>query len=106
MLARWVPLADAVTFEEHIRGTSKRSVTPERPFGYRSLSVYHVSLSNAFHQACANHLVNAIAWRLAIEGGRTAMETLVLHNIQRGEAVEKCGKNSIKNEYFRILSIL
>ena len=31
------------------------------------------------------------------------METLVLHNILRSDAAEKCGKDSIEDEYFRMI---
>ena len=78
VMAGWVSVSEAVAFDEHIRSTSSQSVTPERPYGYRNLSVYHVLLFKALHPPCANHLVNAAkihAWRLATEDGRTAMET-------------------------------
>ena len=106
-MAEWVSVSESVTFDEHIRGTSTRSVTPERPYGYRTLSVYHVLLFRALHPSCPNHLVNAAkihAWRLATENGRTAMETLVLHNILRSDATEKCGKDPIEDEYLRTVS--
>jgi len=102
-----VPLAEEVTFDEHIRSTSKPSVTPERLYGYQYLSVYHVSLFKALHPSCANNSVNAAkihAWRLATEDGRTAMKTLVLHNILTSDAAEKCGKNPIQDEYLRMVS--
>jgi len=106
VMAGWVSVSDAVAFDEHIRSTSTRSVTLERPYGYRSLSVYHVLLFKALHPACENHLVNAAkihAWRLATENGRTAMETLVLHNILRSDAAEKCGRDSREDEYLRMV---
>jgi len=84
VMAGWVSVAEAMDFDEHIWGTSTRCVTLARPYEYRSLLVYHVQVFNASHPSCANHLVNATkiqAWRLATEDGRTAIETLVLHNI-------------------------
>jgi len=106
VMAGWVSVSEAVAFDEHIRGTSTRSVTPERPYGYRYLSVSHVLLFKALHPACANHFVTAAkihAWRLATEDGRTAIETLVLHNILRSDAAEKCGKDPVEDEYLRMV---
>ena len=106
VMAGWVSVSEAVSFDRHIRSTSSRSFTPQRPYGYRYLCVYHVLLFNALHPYCANCLVNAVkihAWRLATEEGRTAMETLVLHNILRSDAAEKCGKDSIEDEYLRMV---
>ena len=63
-------------------------------------------LFKALHPACANNLVNAAkihTWRLATVDGRTAMETLVLHNILRSDAAEKCGKDSVQDEYLRMV---
>ena len=102
----WVPLTDAIKFDEHVRSTSTRSVTLERPYRYRYLSVYHVLLFRALHPSSAKHLVTAAkihAWRLATEDGRTAMETLVLHNILRSDAAEKCGKDSVEDEYLKMV---
>ena len=102
----WVPVAEAIKFDEHVRSTSTRSVTPERPYGYRTLSVYHVLLFKALHPPSTNYLVTEAkihAWRLATEDGRTAMETLVLHNILRSDAAEKCGKDSVQDEYLRMV---
>ena len=102
----WVPVAEAMKFDEQVRSTSTRSVTLERPYGYRTLSVYHVLLFRALHPSSANHLVTAAkihAWRLATEDGRTAMESLVLHNILRSDAAEKCGKDSVEDEYLRMV---
>ena len=99
-------MAEAIKFDEHVWSTSTRSVTLERPYGYRYLSVYHVLLFRALHLSSANHLVTAAkihAWRLATEDGRTAMETLVLHNILRSDAAEKCGKDSVEDEYLRMV---
>jgi len=65
-----------------------------------------VLLFKALHPSCVNHLVTAAkihAWRLATEDGRTAMETLVLHNILKSDAAEKCGKDSIQDEYLRMV---
>ena len=107
VMAGWVSMSAAEAFDERIRGTAKRSVTPERPYGYRNLSVYHVLLFKALHPSCANNLADAAkihAWRLATEDGRTAMETLLLHNILRSDAAEKCGKNPVENEYLRMVS--
>ena len=76
VMAGWVSVSEAMTFDEHIRRTSKRSVTPERPYGYRTLSIYHVLLFKALHPDCPSHLVTATKihpWRLATKDGRTAM---------------------------------
>jgi len=49
-----------VTFDEHIRSTSTQSVTPERAYGYKTLSVYHVlPLLKVLYPSSANHGVNA-----------------------------------------------
>ena len=104
--AGWVSVSEAVAFDEHIRSTSSQSVTPERPYGYQNLSVYHVLLFKALHPPSASQLMTEAkihAWRLSTEDGRTAMETLVLHNILRSDAAEKCGKDSIEDEYLRMV---
>ena len=56
VMVGWVPVAEAIKFDKHVRSTSTRSVTLERPYGYRYLSVYHVLLFRALHLSSANHL--------------------------------------------------